>query len=233
MASAAPAIERREIGGVPVFWSEAPLPFTAGLVFRAGRADETLRSAGLCHLLEHLVVPVTEVAHLEFNAVVDNVETAFFATGRRERVLAFLTEICRMVGAPAFERLETERSILTTEAASAGGAGPVGGCAALRFGPVGQGLLGYDEYGLNWIGERELDAWARTRFTRGSCAVWLSGDPGDELELELAAGARIQPPGPKDIEGLVCPSYFGHGPSGGISLSFVGERSLHSRSHWG
>jgi hypothetical protein len=50
---ALPEIRRPQVGGVPVFWADAPPPYGMQLLFRAGRADETRATSGITHLLEH------------------------------------------------------------------------------------------------------------------------------------------------------------------------------------
>jgi len=39
------------VDGVPCFWADLPGPCHAGLLFRVGRADETLPTAGLTQLV--------------------------------------------------------------------------------------------------------------------------------------------------------------------------------------
>ena len=209
---------------MPYFWAEAPPPFVAAVVFRVGRSDETLRTSGLSHLVEHLALAARDVPGLEWNGSVAPIETEFWASGSRGRVLAFLSETAAALGGLPLERLETERKILRAEAASVG-VDAVGGCSALRFGPAGHGLIGYDEYGLNWLGERELSEWAETRFTRQACAVWMTGAPADDLEIELVEGTRIAPPEPRQLADLSLPSLYSDGPSGGVAYSFLGGRS--------
>ena len=42
------AIERSELDGVPIYWAEGHVPFQMGLLFRVGRADETLAAGEFC-----------------------------------------------------------------------------------------------------------------------------------------------------------------------------------------
>jgi hypothetical protein len=60
---ALPEVRRSEVGGVPVFWADAPRPYEVQLLFRMGRADETLATSGITHLVEHLAM-VEELAPL-------------------------------------------------------------------------------------------------------------------------------------------------------------------------
>jgi hypothetical protein len=48
--------ERSRVDGVPVFWTESGDEMLAGLVFRVGRADESLARGGITHLVEHLAL---------------------------------------------------------------------------------------------------------------------------------------------------------------------------------
>ena len=48
--------ERSSVDGVPVFWTESGDEMLAGLVFRVGRADESLARGGITHLVEHLAL---------------------------------------------------------------------------------------------------------------------------------------------------------------------------------
>jgi zinc protease len=106
--------ERQVIDGVPVYWAEAPPPFTAALLFRVGRADEELPRLGLSHLVEHLafypIGPLTFTA----NGFVGDLWSAFYSSGEQEDVLGLLHDLCRNVSSLPLERLETEKRVLTT-----------------------------------------------------------------------------------------------------------------------
>ena len=47
-------IRETEVDGVPTLLAPRNGPLAAGLTFRVGQADETLATAGITHLLEHL-----------------------------------------------------------------------------------------------------------------------------------------------------------------------------------
>lgn len=57
-ADAFPVDHRTSTSGVPTFWTDGPGRFSAGLVFRVGRVDETLVTSGITHLVEHLALPL-------------------------------------------------------------------------------------------------------------------------------------------------------------------------------
>jgi hypothetical protein len=42
------------VGGVAIFWADAPRPYEVQLLFRGHRADEALATSGITHLVEHL-----------------------------------------------------------------------------------------------------------------------------------------------------------------------------------
>src|ERR1700745_2959007 len=52
-----------EVDGVPLFWADAPGRGAAGLLFRVGRADESLAGAGVTHLVQELVLRALGAQH--------------------------------------------------------------------------------------------------------------------------------------------------------------------------
>ena len=113
-------VVRTEIGdGLPVFCAPAG-EFTpsAGLTFRAGRADETAATSGLSHLVEHLILPARTGGLVDFNGYVDNLVTAVFGRGKPNDLRAFLAATVALVRHPPTERFEVERRILLAEEAT-------------------------------------------------------------------------------------------------------------------
>ena len=51
------------VNGIPALWTEGPPPYTAALVVRAGAQDETVRTSGVGHLVEHLVMTGQPLYH--------------------------------------------------------------------------------------------------------------------------------------------------------------------------
>jgi hypothetical protein len=49
-------VESERVDGVPVFWTKSGDEMRAGLMFRAGRADESLARGGITHMIEHLAL---------------------------------------------------------------------------------------------------------------------------------------------------------------------------------
>lgn len=216
-------IGRTSLGGVRVFFADGPPPFVGAILFRVGRVDEQAASCGITHLVEHLTLPVTGRRALDYNGSVDNVLTSFWASGEPDLVLPFLGDTSRRLAALPLHRLETERNVLLAEEAIQG-ANPVRLAFALRFGPVGHGLVGYDEFGLRKVDADDVAEWAATRFVDGNAAVWLTG-PADALELELLSGPRHPLPPPRELEELEFPSFYGQGPYGVLAFSLLARRS--------
>jgi predicted Zn-dependent peptidase len=217
-------IEQTEIGGVPCFWSVAPAPYTATLVFRVGRADETLATSGLTHLSEHLLMPAEPPRDLDRNARVEDLFAVFWATGAEQRALRFLEQTAELIRSPPLERLETERKILLAEAAGRG-QHAVTGSAAIRYGAAAHGLSGFDEYGLHKLGADDVAHWVARNFTRGNAALWLTGPPPRELSFELPNGPRRSAPELMPLPEVSYPAVFTNGPPATVVVSIVGERS--------
>ena len=216
-----PEVRRTEIDGIPVFHADAPGPFVGALLFRVGRADETLPTGGLTHLVEHLALHPFEKLPHAFGGFVDDTRTCFHATGTPEEVAAFLAGVCANLASLPVDRVRNERRVLRAESNSSGNVHPLW---PLRFGPSGYGLLGYPEYGLHWLEGSDLQNWSDSRFTRGNAALWFTGDPPAELSIELPAGERITPPAPTTVADLDLPAWGVLG-DGGVALSLLPERS--------
>lgn len=217
-------VERSELAGIPAFVADAPGPFTATMVFRVGRADETPPTAGITHLVEHLALPASSRRPVEFNGTIDNLLTSIWAFGEPAAVGELLAQTTERLARLPVERLEVERRILAAEDASRG-PGAVQLAFALRFGPVTHGLTGYEEWGLLRVGAAEAAAWAAERFTRGNAVVTLAGEPPDGLELALPDGPPRPPAEPRPIPEVVYPSLAREGPPGGVLLSLLGRRT--------
>jgi predicted Zn-dependent peptidase len=219
-----PAIQRTVVDGVPVFWAEAPAPFTAALVFRVGRADETLGTSGVTHLVEHLALFPIGRTRFESNGFVDDTHTTFYASGAVDEVVGFIHAVTRTLAGLPLHRLELEKRVLMTESANAGGSG-YARLLALRFGAQSFGLAQFDELGLQRLSAEEVAAWAAERFVAGNAALWLTGPPPDSLRLELPSGRRHAPPRAEPLPHVRLPAHLAEG-SGSVGISALGERSI-------
>ncbi|GAB7049926.1 M16 family metallopeptidase [Catenuloplanes indicus] len=205
-------ITHTEVDGVPVVLAPMDGPMAAGLVFRVGRADETLARSGVTHLIEHLALHGLGMTDYHFNGATSPITTTFQSQGTEADVVAFLNGVCGALTDLPVDRLAVEKEILRTEEASRGNsvAEPL---AIWRYGARGHGVVGYPEFGLAGLTADDLRGWAARWFTRANAMLWIAGDrvPAG-LRLTLPDGGTRMP-APVVTSALpVTPAYF-HGPS--------------------
>lgn len=107
-----PDIRTTEVDSIRTVLAPAPGPVTAGLFFRVGVADETLATAGITHLVEHLALHRHGVSDLHYNGATAATYTLFHVTGTPDEVVTYLNGVCAALRDLPVERLETERDIL-------------------------------------------------------------------------------------------------------------------------
>ncbi|MGI8729906.1 MAG: hypothetical protein ACR2LK_07940 [Solirubrobacteraceae bacterium] len=214
-----------EVDGVPLLWADVPGPLTAMLMFRIGRSDETLRTLGVTHLVEHLALWSSRRATHFYNGYVEDAVTGFHASGRPEEVCEFLRDVTSSLTALPVDRLEVERRVLGAESASRGGGGAYAHHRALRFGPCGYGLVDQYEYAIDWMDGDALQSHALEHFTADNAVLWLSGPPPDDLSLTLPRGVHRAPAAPEAIPGVVLPAHVEEPDHAGVSMSTLGTRS--------
>ncbi|WP_330306736.1 MULTISPECIES: insulinase family protein [unclassified Streptomyces] len=209
--------------GIPTLYTPRQGEITAGLFFRVGRADETLATAGITHLVEHLALHRLGLSDLHYNGATANAYTLFHVTGSEDEVVAYLNSVCAALRDLPLDRLETEKEILRTEAAGRGG-GPSHQMPLWRYGAQGYGLSSYSELGTWRLTPDEVRHWAQTRFTRDNAVLWITSDSVPEgLDLTLPAGTRL--PAPAASNALpVTPAYI-HGDDGHVVFNSVLRRS--------
>lgn len=214
-----------EVDGIPTLLAPTSGggPVVAGLFFRVGAADETLATAGLTHLVEHLALHRHGVSDLHYNGSTAATHTHFVVSGTAEEVVAYLNGVCASLRDLPVERLATEREILRTEQAGRG-RGPNHQLPLWRYGARGYGLASYPEYGTLHLTADAVRAWAATWFTRDNAVLWIASDTvPDGLDLTLPAGRRQ--PLPEPTSALpVTPAYL-TGGSGGVVLDGIVRRS--------
>jgi zinc protease len=206
-----------DIDGIPAVAAKRAGPLTAGLVFRVGRADETLATAGITHLVEHLALHRFGLGDYHFNGATAPDHTYFEMQGSEPEVVSFLEGVCASLGSLPMDRLETEKSILRTEEAGRGGGGSL---FRHRYGAQGYGLVDYLELGVPRLRPAEIAHWARTWFTRENAALWVAGESVPSgLRLSLPPGARRPIPARTPVLART-PAWFAQG-SGEVAFSAV------------
>lgn len=224
LAGLAGLIDGAEVDGVTTLLARREGPLTGGIVFRVGRADETLAMAGITHLVEHLALHRQTMADLHHNGETANTYTSFYATGTPEEVVAFLNGVCASLREVPLERLETEKGILRMEAARREGGRAFDAMALWRYGAQGPGLAAYDEEGLSRLSADDVTSWGRSHFTRDNAVLFFTSDTVPEgLDITLPAGRRmpvVLPP-----EALVRKPAWFRGAGGGILIDALLPRS--------
>ncbi|MCQ9132133.1 M16 family metallopeptidase [Streptomyces hilarionis] len=212
------------VDGIPTLHAPASgSEITAGLFFRVGRADETLATAGITHLVEHLALHRLGLSDLHYNGATANAYTLFHVTGREEEVVEYLNGVCAGLRDLPMQRLETEKEILRTEAAGRGG-GPQQQLPLWRYGAQGYGLSSYTELGTWGLTPDQVRSWAETRFTRDNAVLWITSDHvPDGLDLTLPAGSRF--PAPEVTSALPTTPAYISGDDGHVVLTSVLRRS--------
>jgi hypothetical protein len=216
-----------EIDGVPTLIAPMAGPMHAGLIFRVGRADETLARGGITHLVEHLALFGHGLTDYHYNGTTGVTVTHFHMHGSEGDVVAFLTGVCRSLGELPVDRLETEKSILRTEAAGKG-RGAADAMPLWRHGAQGYGLSSYPEWGLSEFTADDVREWSARYFTRDNAVLWIAGgDVPAGLRLPLPAGRRQ--PMPTLTSALpVTPAYFVGSPNGVVFDALVTRRTAAS-----
>ena len=218
-------VRQTSVNGIPVLLCPA-LPGSrqrAGITFRVGMADEPLARAGITHLIEHLALHRLGVGDVHHNGATSATVTHFLMQGSAGEAVEFIHSVCKSLHDLPFERLETEKSILNTEA-SHRGLGWARRLAASRYGANGYGIPGFGELGLPALGPDDLRAWVSTYFTRDNAVLWFSGDEVPAgLDPQLPAGRRMPLPTPSSALPAT-PAYISGGPQGFVGLSAVVRR---------
>ncbi|MER5372489.1 insulinase family protein [Streptomyces sp. NPDC002553] len=216
-------ISHTSVQGIPTLYAPAPggNEITAGLFFRVGRADETLATAGITHLVEHLALYRLGLSDLHYNGATANAYTLFHVTGSEAEVVSYLNSVCAGLRELPMERLETEKEILRTEAAGRGGGSQL---PLWRYGAQSYGLSSYNELGTWSLTPEQVRHWAHTRFTRDNAVLWITSDRvPDGLDLTLPAGVRL--PAPAPTSALPVTPAFIRGDDGHVAFSAVLPRS--------
>ncbi|MGN9909908.1 insulinase family protein [Phytohabitans sp. LJ34] len=216
-------IRETSVDGVQTLLAPKSGPLMAGLTFRVGRADETLATAGVTHLLEHLALFHLGLSDYHYNGATGSVVTHFHMEGSEEDVVRYLAGVCDALGNLPVGRLETEKDILRTEAAGRS-VGVADSMPLWRYGAQGYGLVSYDEMGLYRLSTDDVRRWAATWFTRQNAVLWItSAQVPAGLRLRLPEGVRRPVPRPSSALPTT-PAYFNERVNGVVFDTVVRRR---------
>jgi hypothetical protein len=193
MSAPLPEIHVDAIDGVPILWMDAPPPFLLTLTFRVGQADESLATAGITHLVEHLAFPHDHRDGVANNGRTGLLATQFYSWGDPQEAAELLHRVTRGLHRPDTSRLEQQRSIIATEEArwviTARGE-----LLIARYGARGPGVAGFPGYGVRQVADEAVRAWASRYFTRGNAIAWMTGPPPPRLAFDLPEGPGVPAP---------------------------------------
>ena len=198
------------VNGIPALWVAGPPPYTAALVVRAGAQDETVRTMGVGHLVEHLVMSGQPRTTLDVNASVDDVVTVFHATGARDEVTEWLARVCDAVHDLPLDRIALEAKVLDAEDGDAVEPA-VAWAAGARFGVRGAGLLGRQGAPHRALGPEHVVDFVRRHYTAANAVVVATGEPPQHPRIRLPEGPRPEPV-PSEETGLRLPAYLSGPP---------------------
>ena len=219
-----PALHVGEVEGVRAVWADVPGPLRAGLVVRVGSADETLSSAGVSHLLEHLALFGTGRPGDHSNGFTDQTVTMYHCSGDADLVRTFLTDVTRQLADPPTHRLADELGVLRAEAAGRGRSAE-DTLLTWRYGAAGFGLAAQEQLGLARLDADAVRAWAARYATRGNSVLWFSGPPPAGIAVGLPDGDPVAPPDPRPAVLPRLPAWFRADDASGIALYSVLERA--------
>jgi hypothetical protein len=215
-------LHRTEVDQVITIWADAPLPLRAGLLFRTGRADETLVTSGQTHLIEHLALSTMDDPGLRHNGILGAVFTEFLTIGQPQEVSSFLSDICEVLAHLPGDRLEVEKQILVAENA-ARAYDISANLLKWRYGAAGYGLLGLHELGLRSAAIDQLRDICEKCFTKENAVLWLTGPPPVGLRLNLPHGKKCPLPPLMPIQPAL-PCWFVDDMCGGVAAGAVVPR---------
>jgi len=216
------------VDGVTVLRAAAPGDRSgAMLVFRVGRFDETLPASGVTHLVEHLTLAGPDRPEYLFNAEVSGRFTTFYMESSDPSDVAdFVDRICRGLLGDHSSRLEQEKLVLRTEAASRGNPGALGACLVERYGATGPGLAGYEEFGLRTLTWDQVAAWRARWFVAGNAVLCVLGETPAGLHVALPPGPAPEMAPLRRCD-IALPGFLVTG-RGGIGISLTGPESVAS-----
>lgn len=196
-----PPVSVHQINGIPVYRSDIATPFTGTLTFGVGRRDETAKTAGIAHLLEHLIMLRVGKVTVAHNATTDDETVSFFAQGDAQLVTDFLNRVgsaVRTLGDCTESDVDAQRKII---AAELGNDDERAGRGALldRFGVQSVGLIEFGSPGHRSLTRAEALSFAEEWFHAGNAAVALTGPIPDGLDITLPPARELPERPPAEV----------------------------------
>lgn len=186
------SVRTATLDGVRAFWTDAPSDPHGALVVGVGGRDLTPATAGLHHLLEHLVMARVGPVALPHNAESGPDSIVFWAEGDALDVQAFLTAVASALASVrdvTDEEVERERSTILRELGTPGlYAEP--GPFSTRWGAAGLGLLDLDHAPLAALTAADVRDVATRWLVADNVRLALTFEPDERTALPLPRGAQ-------------------------------------------
>lgn len=198
------------VDGVPVVSAPLEGRATATLFFTVGSRDETPRTAGLAHLIEHVVMRRVGRVTAMHNATTEADSISFYVTGTDDEIVDFLDRVSRAIAwlpECGEDDVAPERRTIATELGPGAELGRVGPLT-VRYGLVDVGLVDAGQRTFRTVGVDAIHDFARRFLHRGNAAVTITGGVPEGLRLPLPDGERRPPRIPpvairKDLPGHI------------------------------
>ena len=182
-----------EIDGVRVLWTDLPVDPTMTLFFGVGHKDMAPATAGITHLVEHLVMRRVGHVSIPNNAESGMVTTNFYATGAPARLVDFVQRVCEAVAwlsEVTDQDLELERRTILAEVGLPSIYASHGDPFATRYGLAGVGLGAASHVRLlDWTAD-EVRGVAAHWFHAGNALLTSTSPLPEGLSVPLPSGPR-------------------------------------------
>lgn len=193
-----PPVSVVDVDGIPAYWADVRSAFVGSLIFGVGRRDETARTAGLAHLIEHLVMARIGRVHLAHNATTGDEAVAFYAQGSPAAVADYLTRVAHAISTLheiTDDAVAEQRRIISNELGD-DDERPGRGHLVDRFGNQSLGLLDLGSPAHRSHTRAEVLRFADDWLHAGNAALSFTGAVPEGLSLRLPP-ARPMPARPE------------------------------------
>lgn len=162
------------------------------VVFGVGDRDEPVATAGMAHLVLHLIDAAVEPKLVPTSASIDENSLRFDVSGTTAQVLAYFRAIADAVGAlGSVTTYELDRAKRLLEVESPHSYRHPGVDAlTLRYGLGEIGRNSFGSPGVSVIGKKDVARWAASRLTAENTAVTLTKPLTASFDLDLPAGPQ-------------------------------------------
>jgi predicted Zn-dependent peptidase len=180
------------IDGVPVVSAPLEPVATATLIFTVGARDATARTAGIPHLVEHVVMRRVGRVSAPHNAVTDADSIQFFVSGSDAEIVDFLARVAEAIAwlpQCTEDDVAPERRTIGAELGANGEEVAIGPLV-IRYGLVDLGVVDFGQPTYRTLSVGAVHDFARRFLHRGNAAVTITGAVPNGLRLPLPEGTR-------------------------------------------